>query len=77
MLQIRPQASNQILPGRDARRDPDRLTLGTVGIDLLPERLGRRLSTPEQSRAELAPQITVPWIKNALYWDFGSPADGR
>jgi hypothetical protein len=32
---------------------------------------------PRASRAELAQQMTVPWIKNALYWDFHSPAEGR
>jgi hypothetical protein len=28
---------------------------------------------PRAGWAKLAPQITVPWIKNALSWDFHSP----
>ena len=40
------------------------------GVDLAS---GMPAFTQPQSKAGTNPQITVPWIKNAFYWDFHSP----
>ena len=73
----RPRVAKGVASGRRCRSAQGVLICGLSGIVFATAARRASVYRPRSRPGGIGAANTVPWINNALYWDFHSPAGGR